>query len=298
MTAQILDGGSVATQMLDSLRSAVAESGRHPTLATVLVGDDPASRTYVRMKTRRAASVGIATRAVTIPAATSTDEVVAAVAALDADPDVHGILVQHPLPGHVDERRVFDTIADEKDVDGVTSASLASMSLGADGFRSCTPGGIMTLLDHHAIALTGRHAVVVGRSPILGLPMGMLLLGRDATVTYCHSRTSDLAHHIRDADVVVAAAGSPHLIEADWVAPDAVVIDAGYHPGAIGDVEPGAAERAGWITPVPGGVGPMTVATLLTQTARAAGVRVTPATTAPSPVRSDADVPGSSSNDR
>lgn len=294
MTAQILDGSSVATQMLASLRSLIAESGLHPTLATVLVGDDPASRTYVRMKARRADSVGIATRAISIPASTSTNEVIRAVSMLNADPDVHGILVQHPLPRRVDERRVFDTIAGEKDVDGVTSASFASMALDTTGFRSCTPGGIMTLLDHHAIALAGRHAVVVGRSPILGLPMGMLLLGRDATVTYCHSRTSDIADHIRDAHALIAAAGSPHLIKADWVAHDAVVVDAGYHPGAIGDVEPGAAERAGWITPVPGGVGPMTIATLLAQTARAAGVDITPAPTAPSRVPSHADVPGSS----
>ena len=298
MAAQILDGDSLATQMLTSLRSAIAGSGHRPTLATILVGDDPASQTYVQMKARRAATVGIATRAVVIPASTSTADVVGAVVALNADSDVHGILVQHPLPRQVDERRVFDTIAEHKDVDGVTSASFASMSLGNKGFHSCTPGGIMTLLDHHSIGLTGRRAVVVGRSPILGLPMGMLLLSRDATVTYCHSRTSDLAHHIRDADVVVAAAGSPHLIETDWVAPGAVVIDAGYHPGAIGDVEPGAAARASWITPVPGGVGPMTIATLLTQTARAAGVRVTPPTDAPSRVRSDPDAPGSSSSDR
>ncbi|GAA1461030.1 bifunctional 5,10-methylenetetrahydrofolate dehydrogenase/5,10-methenyltetrahydrofolate cyclohydrolase [Williamsia maris] len=298
MTAQILDGSSVATQMLASLRSAIADSVLHPTLATVLVGDDPASHTYVGMKTRRAASVGIATRAVTVPASASTDEVVQVVAALDADPYVHGILVQHPLPAQVDERRVFDTIADRKDVDGVTSASFASMSLNTGGFRGCTPGGILTLLDHFEIPLTGRRAVVVGRSPILGLPMGMLMLARDATVTYCHSRTSDLAHQIRDAEVVIAAAGSPQLVKADWVARDAVVVDAGYHPGGIGDVEPGAAERAGWITPVPGGVGPMTIATLLTHTARAAGVDVTPATDATSRVRSDAGVPGSSSNDR
>lgn len=156
MTAQILDGSSVATQMLVSLRSAIVDSGLHPTLATVLVGDDPASRTYVTMKTRRADSVGIATRAVSIPASSSTHEVIEAVAVLNADPDVHGILVQHPLPRQIDERRVVDTIADEKDVDGVTSASFASMSLNTNGFRSCTPGGIMTLLDHHAIAPARR----------------------------------------------------------------------------------------------------------------------------------------------
>ena len=198
--------------------------------------------------------------------------------ALSADPSIDGILLQHPVPGHIDERAAFDAISADKDVDGVTSASFAAMALSGGGFESCTPSGILRLLDATGVELAGKHAVVVGRSPILGLPMGMLLLRRDATVTYCHSRTVDLAAHVGTADVVIAAVGVPELVKGSWIKPGAVVIDAGYNAGNVGDVEYGAAlTRAGAITPVPGGVGPMTVAVLLEQTlaaaVRAAAVR-------------------------
>ncbi|WP_395309210.1 bifunctional 5,10-methylenetetrahydrofolate dehydrogenase/5,10-methenyltetrahydrofolate cyclohydrolase [Mycobacterium sp. AMU20-3851] len=174
------------------------------------------------------------------------------------------------MPAHIDERAVFEAISPDKDVDGVTCASFASMALGSNGFGSCTPAAIMLLLDAYDIDIAGRHAVVVGRSPILGRPVGMLLLARDATLTYCHSRTTDLASRVADADIVVAAVGKPELIKGDWIKPGATVIDAGYNPGDVGDVNYAAAsQRAGFITPVPGGVGPTTIAVLLHQTVRA-----------------------------
>lgn len=269
--ARLLDGSAVAAQLNEQTAARAAEflkaAGRKPCLATVLVGQDPASATYVQMKQRRSAKYGLESRAVSLSESASTAEVVDVVASLDADAGVDGILVQHPAPPQVDERAVFDAISPRKDVDGVTAGSLAAMALAEPGHQSCTPGGIMRLLDAYEVPLEGRHAVVVGRSQILGLPVGMLLLGRNATVTYCHSRTVDLASRVADADLVVAAVGRPELVEGAWIKPGAVVIDAGYNAGNVGDVEfAAAAERASLITPVPGGVGPMTIATLLSQT--------------------------------
>mgnify|MGYP001034944947 FL=1 len=198
-----------------------------------------------------------------LPATTTTEELVGELRRLSQDPGVHGILLQHPMGEHIDERAAFEAIAPEKDVDGVTFASFATMSFGLPGFVSCTPGGILRLLDEYDVDLAGRRAVVVGRSAILGKPVGMLLLARDATVTYCHSRTRDLSSVVREADIVVAAVGRPRLIRGEDIKPGAVVIDAGYNPGNVGDVDfDSAAERASLITPVPGGVGPMTIATL------------------------------------
>jgi methylenetetrahydrofolate dehydrogenase (NADP+)/methenyltetrahydrofolate cyclohydrolase len=260
----------VATETLERVRDEVRDLGRFPVLATVLVGDDPASHTYVRMKAGRCAEVGITSRRVELPPDATTDDVVARVRELSADPDVDGILVQHPVPDHVDERAVFEAIDPDKDVDGVTYASFAAMALGEPRFASATPGGIMALLDHYEVRLAYRQAVVIGRSPILGKPMGMLLLARDATVTYCHSRTIDLAAHVGEADLVIAAIGRPGTVRGKWIKQGAVVVDAGYADSS-GDVEYAAAtERASFITPVPGGVGPMTIATLLAQTVRAA----------------------------
>lgn len=274
MTAQILDGRAVSAGMLDDVGHDVGEFikeyGRVPALATVLVGDDPASHTYVRMKANRCAQVGMVSRRVELDASIGTETLVDRIRELSADPGVDGILLQHPVPEHVDERAAFEAIAPSKDVDGVTRTSFAMMAFDEGGFASATPGGIMALLDAYEIPLSGRHAVVVGRSPILGKPVGMLLLARDASVTYCHSRTVDLAAHVREADVVVAAVGRPELIRGEWIKPGAVVVDAGYAANT-GDVEyAAAAERASYITPVPGGVGPMTIATLLAQTIRAA----------------------------
>ena len=247
------------------------ETGVRPCLATVLVGEDPASVTYVAMKRNRCAKAGIDSRHVPLPATTTTAELVATVRALSDDPSVHGILLQHPVPAHIDERAAFEAIDPAKDVDGVTMWSFAAMAFGHRGFASCTPGGIMRLLDAYGVDPTGRRAVVVGRSPILGKPMGMLLLARDATVTYCHSRTVDLPTVVATADIVVAAVGRPQFIKGRDIRPGAVVIDAGYNPGNVGDVDfDGAMERASLVTPVPGGVGPMTIAVLLEQTVDAA----------------------------
>jgi methylenetetrahydrofolate dehydrogenase (NADP+)/methenyltetrahydrofolate cyclohydrolase len=227
------------------------------------------------MKQNRSRKAGIESRHVELPAATTTAELVATLNALSADPTVHGILLQHPMGEHIDERAAFEAIAAEKDVDGVTFASFATMSFGLPGFVSCTPGGIMRLLDEYDVDPSGKRAVVVGRSAILGKPAGMLLLARDATVTYCHSRTRDLSAVVREADIVVAAVGRPRLIRGEDIKPGAVVIDAGYNAGNVGDVDfESAAERASLITPVPGGVGPMTIATLLEQTVTAAALQL------------------------
>jgi methylenetetrahydrofolate dehydrogenase (NADP+)/methenyltetrahydrofolate cyclohydrolase len=248
-----------------------ARNGRRPCLAAVLVGDDPASVTYVAMKKRRSVSAGIESRVIELAASSTTDSVVAAVGDLSDDPGVDGILVQHPVPMHVDERAVFEAIAPAKDVDGVTMASLAAMALAIPGLVSATPGGILRLLDEYEVELAGKHAVVIGRSPILGKPVGMLLLGRDATVTFCHSKTVDLDEVVACADVVVAGVGRPRFVKGEWIKLGAVVVDAGYNPGNVGDVDfEAASERASLITPVPGGVGPMTIAILLEQTVRAA----------------------------
>ena len=272
---KLIDGSAVARAIdADTQARAAAFSqqhGRRPCLATVLVGDDPASHTYVRMKAARCTATGIESRRHELSTAATTEQVVSLVRTLSADHGVDGILVQHPVPGHVDERAVFEAISAAKDVDGVTGASLAAMALGLPGFHSCTPGGIMRLLDAYDIDPCGMNAVVVGRSPILGKPMGMLLLNLDATVTYCHSKTRDLPAVVGTADLLVAAVGRPELIRGDWIKPGAVVIDAGYNPGNVGDVEfEAAAHRASRITPVPGGVGPTTIAVLLAQTVDAA----------------------------
>ncbi|MBV1942609.1 bifunctional 5,10-methylenetetrahydrofolate dehydrogenase/5,10-methenyltetrahydrofolate cyclohydrolase [Streptomyces sp. BV286] len=274
-TAQLMDGTSLAKRLVEETAAKAAEmarrTGTSPCLATVLVGEDPASVTYVRMKRARCAKAGIQSRHIALPATTTTAELIDTLAELSDDPDVHGILLQHPCGPHIDERAAFEAIAPEKDVDGVTMRSFAAMSFALPGFASCTPGGIMRLLEEYNVDLAGKHAVVVGRSAILGKPVGMLLLARDATLTYCHSRTTDLSEIVREADVLVAAVGQPRLIRGEDIKPGAVVIDAGYNPGNVGDVDfDTALTRARLITPVPGGVGPMTIAVLLAQTVAAA----------------------------
>ncbi|MFJ8934638.1 bifunctional 5,10-methylenetetrahydrofolate dehydrogenase/5,10-methenyltetrahydrofolate cyclohydrolase [Streptomyces sp. NPDC102365] len=276
-TATLMDGTGLARRIVEETAKQAADltgrTGVTPCLATVLVGEDPASVTYVRMKQNRSRKAGIASRHVSLPAATTTAELIGTLTELSADPTVHGILLQHPMGPHIDERAAFEAIAPEKDVDGVTLASFSAMSFGLPGFSSCTPGAIMRLLDAYDVDPAGRRAVVVGRSAILGRPVGMLLLGRDATVTYCHSRTpaGDLSAVLREADIVVAAVGRARLIRGEDIKPGAVVVDAGYNAGNVGDVDfDGARERASLITPVPGGVGPVTIATLLSQTVEAA----------------------------
>ena len=272
MTALILDGKHVA-QLTEAELSGRVEAlklksdGRTPVLATILVGDDPASATYVKMKGNACRRVGMESLAIELPSSTKTNGLLREIEQLNHNPDVHGILLQHPVPSHIDERACFDMIALGKDVDGVTCLGFGRMAMGEQAYGCATPQGIMRLLQHYDIALEGKHAVVVGRSPILGKPMAMMLLEANATVTICHSRTRALESHIRQADVVVGAVGRPEFIRAEWIKDAAVVVDAGYHPGGLGDIELSPlAERASAITPVPGGVGPMTINTLIQQT--------------------------------
>ncbi|GAB7543810.1 tetrahydrofolate dehydrogenase/cyclohydrolase catalytic domain-containing protein [Cupriavidus sp. 8B] len=276
MDCIILDGKALAALraplFAERVRALKAANGDAvPVLATILVGDDPSSATYVKMKGNACRAIGMASRAVMLPADTTTAQLLAEIDALNADPDVHGILLQHPVPAQIDERQCFDRINIAKDVDGVTSLGFGRMALGEPAFGSATPAGIMSLLAHHGIGLAGKRAVVVGRSAILGKPMALMLSNAHATVTLCHSRTVDLEAEVRRADILVGAVGKPHFIRADWIKDGAVVIDAGYHQGGIGDIEPtGLVQRCLAVTPVPGGVGPMTISTLVGQTLDAA----------------------------
>ena len=273
--AKLIDGAALAHRVLDEARRRVeairAASGVTPALATVLVGDDPASATYVRMKRKRCEDVGMKSLRVELPHGTTTEELVAEIRKLAQDEAVHGILIQHPVPQPIDKRAAFEAIPVEKDVDGVTSATLGRVILGLPAYVPCTPAGIMRLLREYSVELDGAHAVVIGRSPILGRPMASMLINAQATVTLCHSRTRSLPSIVRGADVLIAAVGKPKFVRGGWIKVGAVVIDAGYNPGNIGDVDfEGAIEPASLITPVPGGVGPMTIATLIGQTAQAA----------------------------
>ncbi len=276
MPGIVLNGKQVAKQMEQALAErvktlAARTNGRTPTLATILVGEDPASATYVRMKGNACKRVGMLSRRVVMPAETTTQALLDQIHALNRDPEVTGILLQHPVPSQIDERLCFDAIALDKDVDGVTCLGFGRMAMGESAFGSATPAGIMRLLKHYEIPLEGKRAVVVGRSPILGKPMAMMLLNENATVTVCHSRTQNLPEIVHQADLVVGAVGKPEFIKGDWIAPGAVVVDAGYHPGKVGDIELSAiVETCTAYTPVPGGVGPMTIATLIAQNLEAA----------------------------
>lgn len=283
MTATVLDGKAYAKQMEAELAERVAklkqDSGRTPILATILVGDDPASATYVKMKGNACQRVGMDSLKVAMPQATTTEQLLSKIAELNNNPDVHGILLQHPVPSQIDERACFDAIALAKDVDGVTCLGFGNMAMGEPAYGSCTPQGIMYLLEKNGVELAGKHAVVVGRSAILGKPMAMMLLNANCTVTICHSRTQNLAELVKQADIVVGAVGKPELIKKDWIKSGAVVVDAGFHPrthadgtsGGVGDIElTGIEDIASSYTPVPGGVGPMTINTLIRQTVEAA----------------------------
>ena len=276
MPAQVLDGKTLATRNEAALSVRVAGikkkmDGRAPVLATILVGDDPASATYVKMKGNACERVGMASLRVVLGQQTTTAELLTEIDRLNADGDVHGILLQHPVPEQIDERVCFDRISLDKDVDGVTTWGFGRMAMGERAYGSATPAGIMRMLEHYEIELAGMHAVVVGRSPILGKPMALMLLNANATVTICHSRTRGLADLVRQADIVVGAVGKPEFIRRDWIKAGAVVVDAGYHPGGVGDIELNAlTEHCSAFTPVPGGVGPMTINTLITQTVEAA----------------------------
>lgn len=277
MAGLVLDGKGYAKELEAELQERVAKlkqrggSAGPPILATILVGSDPASATYVKMKGNACRRVGMESLAVELGEQTTTAELLAQIDALNANPRVRGILLQHPVPKQIDERACFDRIALEKDVDGVTSLGFGRMALGEPAYGSATPAGIMRLLRRYGIKIEGREAVVVGRSPILGKPMAMMLLAANATVTMCHSRTKNLPEIVGRAEIVVGAVGRPEFIRADWIRDGAVVVDAGYHPGGVGDIELGPViERCAAYTPVPGGVGPMTIATLIAQTVEAA----------------------------
>ena len=277
--AKLMDGSALAKRLLAHTKAKVEKihksTGVTPTLATVLVGDDSASATYVRMKRRRCEEAGMKSLRIELPHGTSTEELVGEIKKLAMDESVHGILVQDPVPAQIDKRATFEAIPAEKDVDGVTSSTLGRVILGMPAFTSCTPKGIMQLLDEYQVELDGSHAVVIGRSPILGRPMASMLINRHATVTLCHSRTRALPSLVRHADVIIAAVGKPRFVKGGWVKVGAVVIDAGYNDGNIGDVDfEGAIEPCSLITPVPGGVGPMTIATLIDQTANAAAQQI------------------------
>ncbi len=270
MTATLLDGKALAQKTEAELQQRVAalaeKSGATPILATILVGDDPASATYVKMKGNACRRIGMESIQVEMSGDTSTEQLLAKIHELNENPAVHGILLQHPVPPQIDERACFDAIDLRKDVDGVTCLGFGRMAMGEEAYGCATPAGIMRLLEAYDIPLSGKHAVVVGRSPILGKPMAMMLLNANATVTICHSRTENLQAHIQQADIVVGAVGKPEFIKADWIKPGAVVVDAGYHPGGVGDIELGPLhEKASALTPVPGGVGPMTINTLIYQ---------------------------------
>jgi methylenetetrahydrofolate dehydrogenase (NADP+)/methenyltetrahydrofolate cyclohydrolase len=269
-----LDGKKVALETEEMLRERVKalqeKKGFVPILATILVGDDPASATYVKMKGNACERIGMKSIKVELPSSTSTEGLLDEINKLNSNKEVHGILLQHPVPEQIDERMCFDAIDAKKDVDGVTSLGFGRMSMGEKAFGSCTPQGIMRLLHRYEIEIEGKHAVVIGRSPILGKPMAMMLLNENATVTICHSRTKDLKDQISLADIVVGAVGIPKFIQGDWIKDDAVVIDAGYHPEKCGDIDlDQVIERSLAYTPVPGGVGPMTINTLILQTVEA-----------------------------
>lgn len=276
MAAMILDGKTLARQMEVDLSARVQAikqrtDGVTPVLATILVGEDPSSATYVKMKGNACLRVGMESLRVILPQSTTTSELIAEIDKLNADHRVQGILLQHPVPPQIDERKCFDRIALAKDVDGVTVLGFGTMAMNEPAYGSATPAGIMRLLQHYGIEVEGKHAVVVGRSPILGKPVAMMLLNANATVTICHSRTRGLPELVGLADIVVGAVGKPQFIKGAWIKEGAVVIDAGYHPGGIGDIELSAAiEKCSAYTPVPGGVGPMTIAMLMAQTIEAA----------------------------
>jgi methylenetetrahydrofolate dehydrogenase (NADP+) / methenyltetrahydrofolate cyclohydrolase len=276
--ATVIDGKAISAKVRAEVAAGVeaftAETGRVPGLATVLVGDDPASAVYVGSKKRACEEVGMRSFGHELPANASRDEVVALLERLNADPDVSGILCQLPVPDHLDGTELTNLIAAHKDVDGLTIANAGRLALGLEGLRPCTPAGVMRLLRETGAELSGAEAVIVGRSNLFGKPMGQLLLGANATVTMCHSRTRDLAATCRRADILIAAVGRAKLVQGDWVKPGAVVIDVGINrtdDGLVGDVDyDAAAEVASAITPVPGGVGPMTIACLLENTLQAA----------------------------
>jgi methylenetetrahydrofolate dehydrogenase (NADP+)/methenyltetrahydrofolate cyclohydrolase len=275
VSATLIDGKALAAKVREEVAASVAQLD-HVGVATVLVGDDPASHIYINLKQKAAAAAGIESHDHRLPADTSEADVLALIAELNADDGVDGLLVQLPLPGHIDEASVIDAIDPAKDIDGIHPYNAGRLYLGRPTLVPGTPLGVMRMLEEYEIPLSGANAVVIGRSAIVGKPMAQLLLAANATVTTCHSRTRDLARHTLEADVLVAAVGQPHVVKRDMVKAGSTVIDVGLtrtDDGLFGDVDPTAAERAAFITPVPGGVGPMTIAMVLQNTVTAARAR-------------------------
>ena len=267
----ILDGKKLASLSEEEFKIRVSElkekTGATPILATILVGRDPASATYVKMKGNACKRIGMDSLKVEMDESTTTEELLEKISKLNRNENVHGILLQHPVPSQIDERICFDSIAVEKDVDGVTSESFGLMAMGSDAYGSCTPYGIMRILKHYGIDCSGRSACVIGRSPILGKPMSMMLLNENATVSICHSKTTNLSEIVSDSDIVVAALGKKEFVKSSWLKKGSILVDAGFHPGGLGDVEQeGLDSICSAYTPVPGGVGPMTINTLIMQT--------------------------------
>ena len=274
MSAILLDGKKLASDSEVDIKKQVQNligKGVFPTLATILVGNDPASETYVKMKRNTCARVGMKSIAVELEDNITTEELINQIDILNRDKNIHGILLQHPVPSHIDERACFDKISLEKDVDGVTCLVFGNMAMGLNAYGSCTPAGIIRLIESYNLDVEGLNAVVVGRSPILGKPMAMMLLNKNATVTICHSRTKNIESIISEADLIVGAVGIPKFIQKNWIKNDCIVIDAGYHPDKCGDIDLDGVEGiASAFTPVPGGVGPMTINTLILHTLQSA----------------------------
>jgi methylenetetrahydrofolate dehydrogenase (NADP+)/methenyltetrahydrofolate cyclohydrolase len=278
MTARLIDGKTLAKQIRTEAAqraAALTAAGNTPGLAVILVGDNAASEVYVRNKIKACHDNGLHSVLESYPGTMSEAELLARIEALNADPRIHGILVQLPLPPHIDAYKVIETISPQKDVDGFHIESAGVLFIGQPGFKPCTPYGCMKMLEHIDCNPKGKHAVVIGRSNIVGKPMALLLLQAHATVTVCHSATPDLGYHTRQADIVIAAVGKRNVLTADMVKPGAVVIDVGMnrddHGRLVGDVDfEGVSKVAGWITPVPGGVGPMTIAMLMMNTIESA----------------------------
>ncbi|HWA37607.1 MAG TPA: bifunctional methylenetetrahydrofolate dehydrogenase/methenyltetrahydrofolate cyclohydrolase FolD [Burkholderiales bacterium] len=275
MTARLLDGKALSASIRASVRERIAGSGLRPGLAVILAGEDPASKVYVRNKTRACEEAGVRSVQIDYPASVTQAELIRRISELNADPAIHGILVQLPLPRHIDSAAVLEAVSPRKDADGFHPASLGALLSGRPGFVPCTPAGIVRLVEHAGVPLAGRRAVVIGRSTIVGKPLALLLLQKDMSVTICHSKSRDLERIAAEADLLVAAVGKPKLVTAPMVKPGACVVDVGINrlpDGSLaGDVDfPAVREIAGWISPVPGGVGPMTIAMLLENCVHAA----------------------------
>jgi len=274
-TPMLLDGKVLSQQIEENLKVRVKKIIEHagiiPVLATILVGNDPSSEVYVKMKGNACERIGMKSLKLHLPQETTTGDLLAEIDKLNMDERVCGILLQHPVPAQINERLCFDQISIDKDVDGVTCLGFGRMSMNEPAYGSATPAGIMKLIQHYKLPVAGKHAVIVGRSPILGKPVAMMLLNENVTVTICHSRTENLPEIIQQADIVVGAVGRPEFIKAAWIRDNAIIIDAGYHKGGLGDIEVNKVkDRSYAYTPVPGGVGPMTIATLLEQTVESA----------------------------